>query len=559
MLPVPTHAWRWRRVWPTDSPRDTLRLSMLGVGDSRDAVERREGATVNEIYQLLGEHVTAINIHGSGGAVHVHAPFLCGVDDPADADQRLFLAGRTPSSMTEVEQLLAEAVDRAAPGVVLKVGALDRSEVEEACSHVPIAVLLCDESLSWRSIDDLVRVACRSVGVRSSGPSSSTAELFDLANEIAYAVGGAVTIEDVGSQLIAYSSLPHQEIDEGRRRTILGRRVPGEMRQSTEDVHEAAGVIHLNATYPGQYNRMAVAVRYGQELLATIWVIEIAPLGSDAEQALREAAVITAVRLMRSRDSSNPERRARIEALMSLLNGAQETEGPSRLLGLRDHRAYSVLALCLSCTNETDELSATRLLEVAGVYCGAWQPSSVCVVAGTTVYALMPLSTTDGSAHLKRVATDIVRTAARTAGIEVRAAVGTVVQHPDQISQSRRIADTVLAAINDPDSPKVATADDVRSRVVLTSLRTHTREVFALGPSPVDQLLQYDREHSTQLAQSLLAWLDALGDFKSAAAELFVHENTLRYRVRKIEERFDLNLADPYDRLVAWLELRLQC
>ena len=36
-----------------------------------------------------------------------------------------------------------------------------------------------------------------------------------------------------------------------------------------------------------------------------------------------------------------------------------------------------------------------------------------------------------------------------------------------------------------------------------------------------------------------------------------MHENTLRYRIRRIEELFDLDLADPDVRLVAWLQLRL--
>ena len=56
----------------------------------------------------------------------------------------------------------------------------------------------------------------------------------------------------------------------------------------------------------------------------------------------------------------------------------------------------------------------------------------------------------------------------------------------------------------------------------------------------------------------MLAWLDAFGEARTAATVLFVHENTLRYRVRTISERFDIDLGDPHVRLVTWLELQLR-
>jgi DNA-binding PucR family transcriptional regulator len=36
-----------------------------------------------------------------------------------------------------------------------------------------------------------------------------------------------------------------------------------------------------------------------------------------------------------------------------------------------------------------------------------------------------------------------------------------------------------------------------------------------------------------------------------------VHENTLRYRIRRLAEIFDMTFDDPDDRLLAWLQLRV--
>lgn len=53
-------------------------------------------------------------------------------------------------------------------------------------------------------------------------------------------------------------------------------------------------------------------------------------------------------------------------------------------------------------------------------------------------------------------------------------------------------------------------------------------------------------------------WLDCQGDVGAAATRLQVHANTLRYRLRRAQERFGLDLEDPDVRLSMWLQLRLE-
>ncbi|MFJ1561477.1 helix-turn-helix domain-containing protein [Streptomyces mirabilis] len=77
----------------------------------------------------------------------------------------------------------------------------------------------------------------------------------------------------------------------------------------------------------------------------------------------------------------------------------------------------------------------------------------------------------------------------------------------------------------------------------------------AVGPAAV--LLCYDREHHSDFAATLLAYLETFGDIARAAAMLHVHVNTMRYRVRRLCELSGLNLEDPDERLNAHLQLRL--
>lgn len=58
------------------------------------------------------------------------------------------------------------------------------------------------------------------------------------------------------------------------------------------------------------------------------------------------------------------------------------------------------------------------------------------------------------------------------------------------------------------------------------------------------------------LAQTLRAYLDAFGDIGAAARSLQVHPNTVRYRIRRIEQLLSTSLGDPDVRLLFSLGLR---
>jgi purine catabolism regulator len=71
--------------------------------------------------------------------------------------------------------------------------------------------------------------------------------------------------------------------------------------------------------------------------------------------------------------------------------------------------------------------------------------------------------------------------------------------------------------------------------------------------APVDA---YDREHGGELQASLRAFLQHNARWETAAADLYVHRHTLRYRMRKVEELTGRDLASSFDRMEFWLALR---
>jgi sugar diacid utilization regulator len=103
----------------------------------------------------------------------------------------------------------------------------------------------------------------------------------------------------------------------------------------------------------------------------------------------------------------------------------------------------------------------------------------------------------------------------------------------------------------------VATISDLRAEMLLGEVV----DVLAARPElrhpGVAALVEHDGRRGGELVGSLLAYLDALGDVRAAAARLHVHPNTLRHRLRRAVSVSGVALDDPTERLSAHLQLAL--
>ncbi|MED7925691.1 helix-turn-helix domain-containing protein [Nonomuraea sp. LP-02] len=101
----------------------------------------------------------------------------------------------------------------------------------------------------------------------------------------------------------------------------------------------------------------------------------------------------------------------------------------------------------------------------------------------------------------------------------------------------------------------VVTSDEIYTHaLLLATVPAEVRRSFAdrlLSP-----LLDYDRRHQSELVRTLGVFLDCAGSWNACAERLHVHVNTVRYRVRRIEELTGRNLATMADRVDFYLALR---
>ncbi|RVX39227.1 DNA-binding PucR family transcriptional regulator [Nonomuraea polychroma] len=101
----------------------------------------------------------------------------------------------------------------------------------------------------------------------------------------------------------------------------------------------------------------------------------------------------------------------------------------------------------------------------------------------------------------------------------------------------------------------VVTSDEIYTHaLLLATVPGDVRRSFAarlLSP-----LLDYDRRHQSELVRTLGIFLDCAGSWNACAERLHVHVNTVRYRIRRIEELTGRNLATMADRVDFFLALR---
>ena len=83
----------------------------------------------------------------------------------------------------------------------------------------------------------------------------------------------------------------------------------------------------------------------------------------------------------------------------------------------------------------------------------------------------------------------------------------------------------------------------------------HMAHIFFQKESPeiychpkMKYLMDYDIEHDSQLAYSLYMYLIYERNSAAASEAMFVHRNTLNYRLTKIDSLVQINYQDPQER-----------
>lgn len=457
-------------------------------------------------------------------------------------------------------ELVRSAAERDYAAVVIKRRGSDLQALRAAASAAGLAVIIAADEIPWRQFDALLSTALSSTlpGEDESGEAARD-QLFSVANAIAAVVGGSVAIEDLAQRVLAYSSVPGQRIDELRRQGILDRRVPRgpEDEELYRRVMANDGVIRF-PQMGDDLPRAAVALRAGNLPLGTLWAIESEDgLSPQAQAAIVDGARLAALHMLQAQSAPDLDRLRRGDLLRTLLEGVGSPDLAWPRLGFRPGDRLALVALAPSwIAGAEDSLLITHVAREATRISAVLRPDAPLMIGARAVYVLVAGDRADDVAT--RLAHRLVTDVSHALRGPIFAAVSGEGVGPRALPRLRDEVDQILrVSAGGSASPAVAHLADVQSAVMLLHLRDELERHPELQHPAIGQLVEHDSERGTELAASLLTWLEAGQNVQLAATRLHVHANTLRYRLERIRQTVALDLEDPDQRLATWLELRL--
>ena len=180
---------------------------------------------------------------------------------------------------------------------------------------------------------------------------------------------------------------------------------------------------------------------------------------------------------------------------------------------------------------------------------------------GPRIYVLVPTACLS-TAVTKKLAHDVAGRVASHRCHRLLVAIGDEFDGLAGLAAARRAVDRVLSLVladgdGADEQGRVVLEEDLRPQLVLHELAELLHSLPHLLHGPLARLDESDRTQNTVYIPTLQADFDASGDMVKAAQILFVHRNTLRYRLRRIQDVCGLDLESPEERLVAELELRV--
>lgn len=214
-----------------------------------------------------------------------------------------------------------------------------------------------------------------------------------------------------------------------------------------------------------------------------------------------------------------------------------------------------------------------RILHVVGlVGCPANEPvgkGMLCFDDGSGMVVLMPVDKDIGAVRAKEIAVRIAQSIKNAvndgiAPMTVSVGIGRFYLDILELARAYREAKECLSLGRTVfGDNSVIHFDDLGIYRVL-SHANDARELEAFISEQIGRLVEYDRLHGTELLESLEAYINSNGNIRAAADTMYVHINTMKYRLKRVKEvlgvdidnhevRFNLELALKIRRYLPFL------
>ncbi|MBL3648322.1 MULTISPECIES: helix-turn-helix domain-containing protein [unclassified Bacillus (in: firmicutes)] len=391
--------------------------------------------------------------------------------------------------------------------------------------------------------------------------------LEDVADHISDVLRCPITIEDVNHKLLAYST--HSDCtDPARTSTIIGRRVPEKVINKLWKDGTIPALLKTDQPIRvkqiddvGLSNRVAISIWKNSQVLGFIWALEIQKTLSDDDlMTLQMAAKAVRNKLLKLqiRKTKNEERSQ--EFFWKMLTGHIHQEHDMadgfHKLGMVAPSEFSVMIIRINSElTEKIEQQLQYLQETT---------QQVHVLLTTVDSNELIILTAPKTEHpfqdLKQFALSTQKQLKERYKIEgASIAIGGIYNSISFVSRSYLEALSVLKA-------KERFAEETQHFFSFSELGIYQyldvldekRKQTGYFNYSLSKLEQYDRNHQSNMVETLERFIEADSNVNTAAKVLNIHVNTLNYRLKRISQIAEIDLKNVNQKFTIYLDIKLR-
>lgn len=383
-----------------------------------------------------------------------------------------------------------------------------------------------------------------------------------LALNLAELIGNPVAICDVEHRVLAWAVPPgstETPLDEGTLQALCAARA-----RPTGSLVSTAGALHRRETVAAagqRQSRVVTPVAVGGRVYGEVVVVETARAVGDLDLiALDSAATVIALEFTNRRALLEVERRYRNEFLAALLSGEPGADAAllqrARSFGLDLGRPHFVLAL--RATPSPDEVDVRHLLDrvYETVSAEAGEAGLVGEIDQHTVVVRPLTGRQDARAQALELAERLVaRLAALGDRLRVTAGASTARTGVEGVRSSYREARRAAAIAERVwGQGRAVHHDDLGVYQILDAVASAEGiDRFLEG---IRRLAEYDRARRTELVATLEAFFAENGSIRRVSEALYLHYNTVLYRLDRIQRITGMDLRQADSRLHLQIALK---
>lgn len=478
-----------------------------------------------------------------------------------------------------IETIVYELVEKESAALAIKAGRfLDKipQQIIDAGNEKNFPILELPNDISWHDIVNpvMIEIFNKEVGQlkRSQQIHSSLTDavlrgggLNAVAKTLSMLLNCGVFIEDEGFNLLSYYF--NEPIDAISRETVDAGKLPKDVINELETKRILEKIKKYKKSHRVNYRsrmdcfpRVITPIVLNDEIYGYIVLIEKTSKVSTSDLIVAEqAADIAALEIMKNQAVKEAEGKIKKEFLENILNGQIKDEHiiKSRLnkYGVNIENAFAIIMVLLDYENalrlerqdflslhepfgKDDNYIIFRKGEEIIIIFGFKQDTNLCKKYG----------------YLGKICGNIFKHLESNSLSSIIGA-SDIYDTTDNIPQSykeARLSIEILDKIRDKKRFWTLYKD-----VWIYDLLLSHDNLNRLCVKSIKKLAEHDKKNNENLLNTLKVYLDNMGKNNITSKKLFIHRNTLKYRLNRIQEILECDLKDPSVRLRIELSFRI--